>query len=211
MAFKTKDDPGVTALFKPEVPIQVGAMAVHHITASKVEHAPVFKGSSIAQELQQKLLGPDTILVAHNAKFDIDMLEKEGISVPRHICTRRVILWIDRSAKLESHSLQFLRYYFDVGVEAPAHDAMGDILVLEAVFDKLVNVILSHKTDWSYEDALNQFMHLSVNPFELNVVPMGVHKGKTFDLVPKSYLKWVIKEKVHSPDLVFTAKKWLNK
>jgi len=54
-------------------------MSIHHITNEMVENKPAFKDSFEYQKLVDLLNDDKNILVAHNAKFDIDMLEREGI------------------------------------------------------------------------------------------------------------------------------------
>src|SRR4051812_21216571 len=72
--------------FKPPLPISIKAMSITHVTNKMIADKETFKGSKTAEELQ-KLLINDGVLVAHNAKFDISMLESEGIKVPKYICT----------------------------------------------------------------------------------------------------------------------------
>jgi DNA polymerase III epsilon subunit-like protein len=62
-----------TEYFKPPLPISVKSMSITHITNEMVADKKLFVGSAMASELQKLLT--DGILVAHNAKFDIAMLE----------------------------------------------------------------------------------------------------------------------------------------
>ena len=97
IAYVTKHDPHATvkindikeALFKPPVPISVESMAVHHITPKMVAGKPEFKWSAEHAEVK-KLLDDGAIFVAHNAKFDVGMIHKEGLHPERVICTLRL-------------------------------------------------------------------------------------------------------------------------
>ncbi|MCP3873243.1 MAG: 3'-5' exonuclease, partial [Desulfobacteraceae bacterium] len=79
LAYKIEGGDIVNKLFKPPLPIEIGAMCVHHITNEMVENKPVFKDSNDHQKLVDLLNDDKNILVAHNAKFDVDMLIKEGV------------------------------------------------------------------------------------------------------------------------------------
>jgi DNA polymerase III epsilon subunit-like protein len=59
--------------YKPPVPISIEAMSVHHITNRMVEDCTAFEISAHESDL----LDPDTVVVAHNAKFDIGVLKNE--------------------------------------------------------------------------------------------------------------------------------------
>jgi DNA polymerase III alpha subunit (gram-positive type) len=107
--------------FKPPVPIKVGAMAVSHITNHHVENEPAFIGSD-CEELLKEYARKDYIFVAHNAPFDLKMLEKEGIKFKRFIDTKKLSHAIDKEDEMESHRLQYLRYFYDLQMDdAVAH------------------------------------------------------------------------------------------
>ncbi len=160
------EDQLVHELFKPPVPITVDAMAVHHITNRMVEDKGLFEESETKAELKKIL--DDNILVAHNAAFDIGILETEGLNVPRHICTLRVARHLDGEEKIPRFGLQYLRYLLDLNVEnAPAHDARGDVLMAE----------------------------LSQKPVLLRTMRFGKYKGMPFDEIAKKdkgYLQWLL-------------------
>jgi len=211
VAYKTSDDDHhLNSLYKAEIPISYMAMAVNHITNDMIKDAATFKNSSDAQTLQT-LLEDGYILVAHNAPFDIRMLAAEGITTPRFICTKKLVTWLDRDAVLESYKLQYLRYRLNVNVEAIAHDAYGDILVLEQIFAYIVNAMKSIYMGQSPADLADKMMHISANPILLKIMPYGKHKGMPFETVPKSYLKWLLKDGKHSEDVIFSAKHYFLK
>lgn len=56
------------------VPIDLGSMAVHHITESEIADKLMFEKTP-DKDILQKLLETYT-LVAHNAVFDVDVLER---------------------------------------------------------------------------------------------------------------------------------------
>ena len=87
LAYKLETGKIVNQLFKPPLPIAIVPMCVHHITNEMVENKPAFNGSNDHQKLVNLLNDDKNILVAHNAKFDVNMLEKEGIHPKKVICT----------------------------------------------------------------------------------------------------------------------------
>ncbi len=77
------------------------------------------------------------VMVAHNAAFDMDMLKKEGIEPKKCVCTFKLARYFDKDGLIPRYSLQYLRYYLNLNVDATAHSALGDILVLEALFQHI--------------------------------------------------------------------------
>jgi len=76
LAYKTEKGEIANKLFRPPLPIKIDSMCVHHITNEMVADKSTFKGSLDFQKLVGLLSDDTNILVAHNAKFDVDMLEK---------------------------------------------------------------------------------------------------------------------------------------
>ena len=110
-------------------------MAIHHITNEMVRGKPSFTGSKAHHTLKALVQNSDNVLVAHNAKFDIDMLRREKIHVPRYICTMKLARFLDKDGVIPKYNLQYLRYFLKLNVNATPHDAYGDILVLERLED----------------------------------------------------------------------------
>lgn len=202
LAYKYRDVV-VNELFKPSLPIKIEAMAVHHITEKMVADKYSFEGSTTRSELRETLLEEDSVLVAHNAKFDIGMLEKEYLEIPRFICTLKVAKHLDKDAKIESFSLQYLRYFLGIEVEASAHDALGDILVLEKLFERL-----------SAKMSIEEMIEVSNKPSLIQRFTFGKHKGLLLSEVDDSYLTWLLnekkKEEVQDEDWIYTLNYYLN-
>ena len=83
--------------FKPPLPIKFGAMAVSHITNDMVAKKPTFEGSEMQQELNEYNV-KNFVMVAHNAPFDLEMLEKDGATFNRVIDTKKLSHKLDRRA-----------------------------------------------------------------------------------------------------------------
>ncbi len=205
------------ALFKPPLTIPPGASAVHHITNKMVAEKPPFQFSFEYDELKKLLHDEDVIFVAHNALFDIGMLEKEGLKVPRFICTLRIARHLDPEEKIESYRLQFLRYLLDIDIEAAAHDALGDVLVLEKLFERLHKKMVEN-AGGSEELAILEMMDISSRPVLIKTFKFGKHNGKKVEEVAKidrGYLEWLLAQKLEKEeddeDWIYTLKYYLGK
>ena len=137
IAFKLEGGPAVCETFNPGMPISIDAMSIHHITNRMVQGKPPFRGSDTYTQLQNLVTAGKNVIVAHNAKFDVDMLNKEGIFPPRVICTFKLARHLDKNGVIPKYNLQYLRYFLDLEIEAMPHSALGDILVLEGVFNRI--------------------------------------------------------------------------
>jgi len=186
-----------TGYFKPPIPMSVKAMSITNITNKMLGDKEIFRDSAMKKELE-KLLA-EKILVAHNAKFDCAILESEGLSVPRRICTLRVARYLDPNNLIPEYNLSYLRYYFDIDVEANAHDAKGDVIVLCGIFDKLLSKMKEEIGGPSDSDAITKMVDVSSRPTLFKLFSFGKYKDKKIEEVAKSdrrYLEWMLNQKL---------------
>jgi DNA polymerase III epsilon subunit-like protein len=214
LCYKTERDGVKVGYFKPPIPISVKAMSVTHITNKMVEDKEPFEGSQMKADLQALL--DDGVLIAHNAKFDKAILEAEGMTISKWICTLRVARFLDAKGVIPEYNLQFLRYYLDVEVAGNAHDAEGDVNVLEQVFGRLISKV--KETEGSEEKAIEKMIEISSKPSLYRVFNFGKHKDKTIEdvmKIDKGYLEWLLNQKVTSgdndEDWIYTLKYYLKK
>jgi exodeoxyribonuclease X len=203
-------------LYKPLKPIPPEASAVTHITNKHVADKPEFKTSNDYENVKNLLESDDVVLVAHNAMFDIGMLQNEGINPKNFICTLRVARDMDESGVIPKYNLQFLRYYLELDVEAQAHDALGDIMVLEALFDRLMKKQI--ELSGSEELAIQKMIEVSSHPSILRNFSFGKYVGRTIEEVAKmdrGYLEWLYEQKKSSDqneeDWLYTLHHFLGK
>ena len=209
------DEPLVNALYKPPVPISIESMAIHHITEKMVAARPLFTDAPEYASVKDLFESAETIGVAHNAAFDLAMLGREGITPGRTICTYKVAYALDPDDTLPNYRLQYLRYLLDLDVEAEAHDAWGDVLVLEALFERLLARMLErHGTE---EAALEAMLTISARPLLFTTIRFGKYAGKRLEEVAKtdsSYLEWLLKQKKENPasevDWIYTLEHYLG-
>jgi DNA polymerase III epsilon subunit-like protein len=214
IAFKV-DNETFSELYKPPVPITIESMAVHHITEKMVANKPAFVDSPEFKKLQE-LFETDIVFVAHNAKFDIGMLEKEGLKPKYVIDTYRVARHLDPDGKIPSYRLQYLRYLLGIEIEATAHDAMGDVLVLEQLFERLVKKIMETE-NLSRETAIEQMIDISSHPVLFKFMNFGKYKNSSLEEVAQkdaAYLRWLLEQKRQTPeeeeDWIYTLEHFLK-
>jgi len=204
-----------TEFFKPPVPISVKSMSITHITNKMVDDKPPFEGSVFKKDLEVMLT--DHILIAHNARFDMAMLASEGVKTPRHICTLRIARYLDPDNKIPEYGLQFLRYFLDLDVEGPAHDAEGDVRVLAALFARLFAKMKATATYADDDAVLEAMCRVSETPSFIAVFQFGKYKGTRVADVAKTdrgYLEWLLKQKLadedQDEDWIFTLKTYVG-
>lgn len=195
VCYKTSD--GIfKGYFKPPIPVSIKAMSITNITNKMLEDKESFKASAMRKDLQGRL--DSGILVAHNAKFDCAILEAEGMSIPRRICTFRLARHLDPENKIPEYNLSYLRYYLDLDVkDAYAHEAEGDVKVLHVLFERLLSKMI--KDGLTEEKAIVEMLDVSSRPTLFKLFPFGKYKDKKIEEVVKTdrgYLQWMLDRKL---------------
>ncbi|HWP61178.1 MAG TPA: exonuclease domain-containing protein [Candidatus Paceibacterota bacterium] len=208
------DAPILNATYKPPVPISFDSMAVHHITPKMVEERPGFVDAKEYTELKTLFEDPNTVAVAHNAAFDIAMLAREKVAIGKTICTYKVARALDPQETIGQYRLQYLRYFLGLEVEALAHDAFGDVLVLEAVFERLLGKMIQQKGGEAA--ALEEMVAISARPMLFTTLRFGKYKGKKIEEIARTdrgYLQWLLTQKRQDPageaDWIYTLEQFL--
>lgn len=216
IAYKSGPDT-FTALYKPPMKIPPEASAVHHISNKMVESKPSFSDSGDKEKIKKLFEDADSAVVAHNAPFDLAIIKKEGIEPKKFICTLRVARYLDKEEKIERYNLQYLRYLLDIEVEATAHDAMGDVLVLEKLFERLKKKIIEEEK-LSESEAIDKMIEISSHPSLLHTFKFGKYNSKRIEEVmqtDRGYLEWLLAQKLNGDgideDWIYTLKHYLGK
>ena len=205
IAFKTEDGITVNELFNPGMPISIDAMTVHHITNEMVRGKPAFRNSDTWSKLRDLIKSDGYIIVAHNAPFDVDMLKKEGIEPKNVICTLKLARYFDKEGVIPKYGLQYLRYYLKLKVDAIPHSALGDILVLEALFNRIHAKAVVEFGD----DVVAKMIDVSSKPVLYRRMPFGKHKGLKMEEVPVNHLQWLTGTDLEE-DLKYTIEQYLG-
>lgn len=216
IAYKTGSET-FTGLYKPEKKIPPEASAVHHITNKMVADKSSFRESADLVRVKKLFEDESNILVAHNAPFDVLMVGKEGINPKKFICTLRVARHLDKEEKIERYNLQYLRYLLDIEIDAEAHDALGDVLVLEQLFERLKKKVMSEEK-LDEKGTIEKMIEISSRPSLLHTFKFGKHNGKRIEDVIKTdrgYLEWLLEQKLNGDgideDWIYTLKYYLKK
>ena len=208
--------PVINELFKAPFPIPFESSAVHHISNRMVANKPLFQESPRYLEIKELFESPETIVVAHNSAFDVAMLTAEDIHPTNVICTYKTVRHIDIETQFTNYKLQYLRYALDMELDVGAHDAMADVIVLELLFEYLLQKMIDGgKTE---AEALTEMQNITKEPGFVREFSFGKHKGMRVEEVAKidpGYLSWLLTEKLKNPigeeDWIFTLQKFLGK
>lgn len=167
-------------LINPGVPIPPEASAVHHITDRILakEHAPrIF-------DCDWSFTNVD-LLVAHNAPFDREFCELEGVTSPGTpwLCTYRLARHVYPDAP--NHKNQTLRYFLGFEcVEGDAHRAGHDAEVTALILCKMLNTDL--------DLTIAEVIKFAESPVFLSgKMGFGKHHDKTWLECPLDYLSWM--------------------
>ena len=131
--FRHRGEPEtVTTLVQAGMPIQAGARAIYGIDESMLSGAPPPE-AAIASFLEFR---GDSILVAHNARFDVAMLSLEltflGIAAPENPVIDSLVLSRRAFSQLRNHRLETLVEHLEIAV-----DRMHRALPGASLFDKM--------------------------------------------------------------------------
>lgn len=203
-------------IYKPPVPIPFGATRVHGITEEMAAQEPAFLESESYADVKTLFEDGSAIAVAHNIAFDNAMLAREGIVPSAAICTFKVARALDPKHFLGSYGLQELRSSLKIEVEAKAHDAMGDVLVLEQLFERLYTKIFSQMGN--ADATLAEMIAISERPALFTSFRFGKHIGKKIEQVleeDRGYLEWLLAKKKENPanerDWIHTLEHYLQR
>jgi DNA polymerase-3 subunit epsilon/exodeoxyribonuclease X len=206
-------------LFSSEVPIKLEAMEVHNITPELIAGKPTFDQSKFYQKILE-LNDSSNYLIAHNIKFDLGMLQKEGFENNfTLIDTLRVSRHIYKD--LPYHRLQYLRYalklYLKEEVEAKklnitikAHDAIGDVLVMKLLLSDLTKKL---QELYPNKNPIDMMVELTNTPVMIQEFKFGKYKGqKIADVAMQDigYLQWMLNSMQDlDEDLKYTINQYL--
>ena len=134
----------------------------------------------------------------------------------RWIDTLRVARSLDPEEKIPSYRLQYLRYFLDLDVEGLAHDALGDVLVLEKLFERLLKKIMKENAV-DENTAIEEMMRISKEPALIRTFRFGKYNGQKVENVAnedKGYLEWLLKSKLENnpedEDWIYTLRHFLG-
>ncbi len=197
------------------VPIEIEAMEVHNITPDMIVDKPLFKETLFYKQLNI-LNQKENYLIAHNIKFDLGMLQKEGFT-NNYTLIDTLKCAMHLYPDMPYHRLQYLRYalelYSDEGKEAKAlgvtikaHDAIGDVVVMKLLLSKLVTEV---KLQYPDSDIMQKLAELTTTPVLMKRFKFGKYKGESIEDISSSdprYIAWMLKELELDEDMQYTLR-----
>lgn len=187
-------------LCSTDIAIKLEAMEVHNIVPSMIEGKPSFLETTASSKINE-YNNEENYLIAHNIKFDLGMLEKEGFK------NNYTIIDTLRCAKhlytdLPYHRLQYLRYALELykteeqeanklGIVIKAHDAIGDVLVMKLFLSELVKKV---KEQFPDHNPMVKLAELTKTPVMVQKFRFGKYKGQKVSEVAAQdmgYLQWM--------------------
>jgi len=171
------------------------ASSINHITNEIIKDKPKLQDSNTYKFLQEHN-SEDTILIAHNIKFDLQMLEKSGFVWKGKIidtlrCTKHLI------PECEEFSLQFLRYELRLyKLEEKEHSTcriVEPIIAHNAISDALhVKLLYEYLLDSS---TCSEMQELSDKKVLMQKFTFGKYIGKYIEEImqnDRGYLEWML-------------------
>ncbi|MGP1439013.1 MAG: 3'-5' exonuclease [Treponema sp.] len=135
-----------SVLINPEMPMPEEATAVNHITDDMLKDEPIFK--DVAQDFLHFI--QNSVLVAHNASFDINFINTELKNCKIGKLTNKVfdtlIFAREVFPRLDSYKLQDLAKRFEI-LAFEAHRAEDDSRVCMEFFNKAVHHFIEVNQD----------------------------------------------------------------
>ncbi len=134
-------------LINPQIPIPKDVQRVHGITDAMVRGKPTVE--QVMPHFIEFLGAPDTILLAHNAPFDLGFLAmaliRLGIAWPPHYLLDTLDMARRLSPTWPSHSLEHVAVRLNVANGA-AHRALADACLVKDIFLAMLKDIPTVKT-----------------------------------------------------------------
>jgi DNA polymerase-3 subunit epsilon len=173
------------SLIDPQRPLDPRAAAVHGISLEMLRGAPTF--AAVADQVATMIEG--SVLVAHNAPFDMAFLEHEFRLAHLPPPTTTVIDTLRLARRLlrrSSYSLGALSR--DLHLELPAHRAMADVVALRGLFRYLLQRLAA--MDIVTLDELLRFQRGLLpgqdEPAAPPLIARALHEGRPLRIIYRS-------------------------
>ena len=163
--------------YRPAKPIEMGAMAVHHILEEDLLESP--------PSSRFRLPDDTGYLVGHSIDYDWGVIGKPDV---KRICTYAMArkLW----PEVDSHSQSALMYHFSKNRHKTrenlknAHSALADVKFCRIILNKVILAV--RPGSW---DDLWAFSERARIP---ETMPFGKHKGVKIADLPDDYRRWAL-------------------
>ena len=163
--------------YNPGKPIELGALATHHIYDEELIQCPPAKSFSLPNDVEY--------IIGHNIDYDWNVIDKPNI---RRVCTLALARKVWNS--IDAYSQSALLYFIDRDnardILKKAHSAETDVRICATILEKIC-----------IELDISSFEHLwesSEDARTPTVMPFGKHKGTLITDIPIDYKKWLLNQ-----------------
>ena len=183
-------------LTNPERPIEIAAMAIHHIQEADIV------GREKPEEVLTAISQGVDYFCAHNAKFEQEFFKTE---IP-WICTYKVSLRLCPNAP--NHQNQTMRYFLKTPVDPelcqPAHRAGPDSYVSAHTLAKFLR-------DFKGKLTPELAVKWSLMPPLMPTCPIGKFRGQPWDQVERGFLAWCTRQPTMEADILWNVRRELDR
>lgn len=179
--------------YNPGKPIELGALATHHILDEEVADCPPASEFSLPAGTKY--------LIGHNVDYDWKVIGEPDV---KRICTLALCRHLFPEA--DSHTQSAMIYLFERDSARQrlrnAHSAMDDVMNCRVVLDYALNKLggVTNETTW---EEIWQASEKARIPTVMN---FGKHKGMAIKDVPSDYKAWLLRQPDVDPYLVKAIK-----
>jgi len=163
--------------YNPGKPIELGALATHHIYDEELIQCPPAKSFSLPNDVEY--------IIGHNIDYDWNVIDQPNI---RRICTLALArkVWNTIDAYSQSALLYFIDRDNARDILKKAHSAETDVRICATILEKIC-----------IELDISSFEHLwesSEDARTPTIMPFGKHKGTLITDIPIDYKKWLLNQ-----------------
>ena len=168
---------GFCQRYNPGKPIELGALATHHIYDEELIQCPPAKSFSLPSDVEY--------IIGHNIDYDWNVIDQPNI---RRVCTLALArkVWNTIDAYSQSALLYFIDRDNARDILKKAHSAETDVRICATILEKIC-----------IELDISSFEHLwesSEDARTPTVMPFGKHKGTLITDIPIDYKKWLLNQ-----------------
>ena len=163
--------------YNPGKPIELGALATHHIYDEELIQCPPAKSFSLPSDVEY--------IIGHNIDYDWNVIDQPNI---RRVCTLALARKVWNS--IDAYSQSALLYFIDRDnardILKKAHSAETDVRICATILEKIcIELNIS---------SLEHLWELSEDARTPTEMPFGKHKGTLITDIPIDYKKWLLNQ-----------------
>ena len=170
--------------YKPSKPIELGALATHHILDEDVANCKPSSAFALPEDCQY--------ILGHNVDYDWKAIGSPSI---KRICTLALSrhFW----PHLDSHSQSAMIYHLERerarDLLHVVHAAMEDVINCKIILGHILKATMGTVTTWEQLWKLSEIARIPVK------APFGKYKGQPIISIPRQYVQWAMKQDDFDP------------